>query len=296
MIHPQVVLFAILFAGGSLAAAAQEYTFSIAAEEVRVDVLVTDNHKPITDLGAADFEVFDNGIPQKTQYAQPQQQMPVSATLVFDMSGSVTGRLLEHLKEAANGFLADLKKGDRVALITFNQAVTLGSPLTGDLARVKLALDQAKSIGNSSLIEATYAGMVLAESRSEPPLLIIFSDGLDTFSWLTEKAVLETAKRSDVVAYAISTSDPPDQSFLNEIAEFTGGSLFKVEAVENLSTMFLRILDEFRQRYLLTYIPSGVSESGWHQLEVRVKNHSANVRARPGYMRSSAAGSAGDRK
>jgi hypothetical protein len=53
--------------------------------------------------------------------------------------------------------------------------------------------------------------------------------------------------------------------------------------------VFLRILNEFRQRYLVTYIPMGVSEDGWHKLEVRVKNRSAKVRARPGYMRKSPA-------
>jgi Ca-activated chloride channel family protein len=294
MIQRQVVLLAMLVAAGALAAAAQEQTISVAAEEVRVDILVTDNRKPIADLGAADFEVFDNGVLQEIQYAKPQQKMPVSAILVFDMSGSVAGELLDNLKDAANGFLADLKKEDRVALITFNQTVVLGSPLTRDFAGVRLALDRAQSLGNSSLIDASYAGLVLAESQSELPLLIIFSDGLDTFSWLTGEAVLETAKRSDVVVYAVSTSRLPKKSFLSDLTEFTAGSLFEVEPIEDLSDVFLHILDEFRQRYLVTYVPRGVLESGWHKLDIRVRNRSAKVRARPGYMRNSPASAAED--
>jgi Ca-activated chloride channel family protein len=289
MMQREVIFLAMLLTAGSLAATAQEHTFSVATEEVRVDILVTDNGKPIADLRAVDFEVLDNGVPQEIQYAKPQQHMPISATLAFDMSGSVAGELLNHLKKAANGFLADLQKEDRVALITFNHAVLLGSPLTREIAGVKLALDQAQSFGNSSLIDASYAGLVLAGSGSELPLLIIFSDGLDTFSWLTGEAVLETAKRSDVVVYAVSTSDLPNKSFLSDLTEFTAGSLFEVESIENLPAVFLRILDEFRRRYLLTYIPRGVSESGWHKLEVRVKHRSAKVRARPGYMRNSRA-------
>ena len=82
----------------ALPSAAQERTISVAAEEVRVDILVTENGKPVMDLTADDFEVFDNGILQEIQYARPQQQMPISATLVFDMSGSVEGMLLDDLK------------------------------------------------------------------------------------------------------------------------------------------------------------------------------------------------------
>jgi Ca-activated chloride channel family protein len=278
---------AILLAATALKASAQKANFSVAAEEVRVDVLVTDKGKPVAGLRAADFEILDNGIPQEIQYVTLQKQTPISATLVFDMSMSVAGDMLNHLKDAARGLLADLGKEDHVALITFNNAVVLGSPPTRDLARVRRALDQVQPAGNSSLIDGSYAGLVLAESRPDPPLLIIFSDGRDTISWLTSDAVLETAKHNDAVVYAVSTSGLPNKSFLSDLAEFTAGSIFEVESIENLPAVFLRILDEFRQRYLVTYIPSGVSEGGWHKLEVRAKHRSAKVRARPGYMRSS---------
>lgn len=294
MMKKQAIFLAMLITIVALTASAQEHTFSVAAEEVRLDVLVTENGKTISDLVAADFDVLDNGIPQEVQYAGPQKQMPISATLVFDMSRSVAGALLDRLKNAASRFLADLNKEDHVALITFNNTVVLSSPLTSNLEQIKLALNQAQSFGNSSLIDASYAGLVHAESRSELPLLIIFSDGLDTFSWLTAEAVLETAKRSDMVVYAISTSRLPDKTFLRDLVEITGGSLFEVESTQNLAAVFLLILNEFRQRYLVTYIPTGVSESGWHKVEVRVKGRSAKIRTRPGYMRKSQAGEATD--
>ncbi len=278
---------AILLAATAARASAQVANFSVATEEVRVDVLVTDKGKPVAGLRAADFEIFDNGIPQEIQYVTLQKQTPISAILVFDMSLSVAGDTLNHLKDAARGFLANLGKEDHVALITFNNQVVLGSPTTRDLARVRIALDQVHPAGNSSLMDGSYAGLLLAESRPDPPLLIIFSDGCDTISWLTSEAVLETSKRTDAVVYAVSSSGQRNKSFLGDLTEFTAGSLFEVESIKNLSAVFLRILDEFRQRYMLTYIPSGVSESGWHRLEVRAKRRSAKVRARPGYMRSS---------
>jgi VWFA-related protein len=286
MIRRLLALLAIAMVARTLTAVGQDTTFSVAAEEVRIDVLVTQNGKPTAGLTAADFEVFDNGILQEIQYATLQKQTPVSATLVFDMSRSVAGPLLEHLKEAAQAFLNDLKKEDQAALITFNNAVALGSSPTRDIARVRSALNLVQPFGNSSLIDGSYAGLVLAQLSPNPPLLIIFSDGRDTFSWLTGEAVLETAKRNGAVVYAVSTARLPEKAFLRDLSRLTGGSLFEVESIDDLGTVFLGILDEFRQRYLITYTPRGVPENSWHKLDVRVKNNSAKVSARPGYMRS----------
>jgi hypothetical protein len=44
------------------------------------------------------------------------------------------------------------------------------------------------------------------------------------------------------------------------------------------------ILDEFRQRYLLSYRPQGVTAGGWHDIDVRVRRAGVTVRARPGYL------------
>jgi hypothetical protein len=63
--------------------------------------------------------------------------------------------------------------------------------------------------------------------------------------------------------------------------------LFEVEDDRKLTDIFLGILQEFRKRYVLSYRPQGVSETGWHKLDVRVGIRSAEVHTRPGYMRIS---------
>ena len=64
----------------------------------------------------------------------------------------------------------------------------------------------------------------------------------------------------------------------------TGGSVLEIESTRDLSQTFLRILEEFRQRYLLSFSPRGVSSTGWHRLEVRVKGRRGTVNARAGYQ------------
>ena len=60
-------------------------------------------------------------------------------------------------------------------------------------------------------------------------------------------------------------------TFLKDIGEVTGGAVLEIVSTQDLSQTFLRILEEFRQRYLLSFSPRGVSATGWHQLDVRVK-------------------------
>ena len=72
-------------------------------------------------------------------------------------------------------------------------------------------------------------------------------------------------------------------TFLSDLCEFTGGRALKPDAA-NLDSTFLTIFNEFRQRYLVSYTPRGVSTNGWHRLEVKLKGKRGTVRARPGYL------------
>ena len=283
MRHLWPAMVAVMIITLMQSAAAQVPTFKVTAKEVRIDVLVADHGKPVTGLQAVDFEVLDNGVRQEVGFSG-FERMPISATMVLDMSRSVAGELLDRLKGAGDVLLKGLKKDERAALITFSHAVKLGSPFTTDHERVKTALDSAQPFGDTSVIDASYAGLILAESAFDRPLLIVFSDGLDTLSWLSSKEVLESAKQTDAVVYAVSTGRLPDNPFLRDLTKFTGGSLFEDESTENLSHVFVSILEEFRRRYLLTYIPRSVSTSGWHTIKVRVKGSHDKVIYRPGYM------------
>ena len=266
-----------------LPAQQQNPTFSSKVEAVRVDVLVTEDGKPVRGLRAADFEILDNGVRQTVDIASFEQQ-PLNVVFTFDLSGSIVGERLGNLREASHAVLDGLKKDDRAALVAFNDAVLVGPGLTAEAGLVKAAIDRAEPTGNTSLIDASFAGMMLAESDVGRGLVIVFSDGLDVTSWLRPKAVLDVAKRSDAVVYAVSAGLARSAEFLGDLAEQTGGRLFKIESTRSLSSVFLEVLDEFRQRYLLSYSPAGVPQAGWHQLTVRVKGRNATVRARPGYL------------
>jgi VWFA-related protein len=263
----------------------QNASFSSKTEAVRVDVLVTDKGQPLLGLVPGDFEVRDNGVPQQVDLVN-FDEIPLNVTLALDMSDSVAGERLVRLRAAAGALLAGLKPKDQAALITLSHIVQLGAGLTRDLESVRAAVDGAQAVGETALVDGVYAGIMVGESDVGRSLLIVFSDGVDTSSWLSPNGVLDIAKRSDVVVYAVSTRSPLKPAFLRDLTSFTGGQLFEVEKTANLEVIFLRVLEEFRQRYLLSYTPTGVASEGWHRLDVRVKRN-ATVKARPGYLAGS---------
>ena len=269
--------------GSAVAPSAQQPTFSAKRESVRVDVLVTDRGKVVTGLGAADFDVRDNGVSQTIDLVS-FQQIPLNVFLAFDASASVAGERLTHLQTAGHAVLDRLAKDDRSALLTFSHTILLLEGLTGETTRVRQALATIQPFGDTALVDGAYTAIMLDPLDGGRNLLLVFSDGLDTASWLTAERVLDSAKRSDVVVYGVSSRGPEDSKFLEDLTEITGGATLKVESTRDLSAAFLKILDEFRQRYLISYSPAGVPTDGWHRLEVRVKGRRLTVKSRAGYQ------------
>jgi VWFA-related protein len=142
--------------------------------------------------------------------------------------------------------------------------------------------------GETAVIDGSYAAMMVGEADVGRDLLILFSDGVDTSSWLTANQVFEAARRSDVVIYGVSVRGTVEPKFLGRLTQIAGGALFEVESMRDLSKAFLDILEEFRSRYVLSYSPKGVEREGWHQIDVRVKGGRGVARARAGYVSGTA--------
>ena len=195
------------------------------------------------------------------------------------------GEPLAELKAAGRAVVEGLARDDRAALVTFSHLVDVRRPLTADRDSVLDALESSWSGGETALVDAAHVAMVLGESDVGRALVILFSDGVDTTSWLAPAAVLRSARRTDAVVYAVSSpAAGKTPKFLDDLCETTGGRLLEVRADDRLTPMLLNILREFRQRYVVSYTPRGVSRDGWHALQVKVKGRSLSIKARPGYL------------
>lgn len=268
----------------SAALAAQQPRFTSKVETVRVDVLATDGTRPVTDLTAADFEIRDNGVVQRATLVGAEKA-PVNVMLALDTSESLSQERLRQLRAACEALVGKLQPGESAGLITFSHIVTQLQAMTTELSRVTKALALVEPVGNTSLTDAVSLGLSLGEQSTGRALLVVFSDGVDTTSWQSDDIVLESARRSETVLYGVSvTREGGSPRFLRDAAEFTGGKVMEVSANDRLEQAFVQILEEFRQRYLLSYSPAAGAKPGWHKIEVRVKRRGVTVRARPGYF------------
>ena len=256
--------------------------FASRVEVVRVDALVTVGGKPVVGLTERDFEVRDDGVLQQVRLADAGLSN-LDVILALDTSASLTADRFAQLQAASAALLEQLASEDRAALVTFDEAIVRRQALTSDLASVRAALEDGTSAGRTSLLDAIFAGISLAEGGDRRTLVLVFSDGIDTSSWLESETIVEVARRSSVVVYGVSASERPStSSTLHQVARATGGDVLDASS-KTLAATFTAVLNEFRQRYLLTFSPASTSAPGWHRLEVRVKRRGAAVKARAGY-------------
>ena len=282
------ILSVILAVTASAAPVTQDRpVFRAGVDVVGVDALVLRNGVPVRGLGPRDFEVRDNDVLQKVDLVSGEE-LPLNAVLAVDLSASLQGQRLIDLTRAGRALLDGLTARDRAGLVTFGFAVQTDAALTGDWEALRQSLDAAAGRGQTSLIDGCYAGLMLGTSGLGRSLMLVFSDGLDTASWLTAEAVLGAAKRADVVTYGVVAGDAPKSPFLADLTAVTGGQLIAVKSTADLGPTFVALLNEYRQRYLLSYVPTGVDRGGWHVLDVRVIGQGGvSVRARSGYLSSS---------
>ena len=256
--------------------------FSSGTLAVRVDVLVTEGGRPVGGLTAKDFELRDNGVLQTLDVVDGAE-VPINAVLALDTSLSTTGKRQFDLMRASEALLARLKSSDRAALATFNHAAVPTVPLTPDFGAIRASLQSITPSGETSVMDGAYVALTATLGQSGRSLVLVCTDGFDTWSWLRPDDVLEAARRASVVIYGVTSSDARRDAGLKAITDATGGHILPVRSSAELTAAFQKILEDFRNRYILAYSPAGVTPDGFHTLDVRVKRPGVSVKARPGY-------------
>jgi Ca-activated chloride channel homolog len=279
--------------------------FRASVDIVTVDAFAHKDRKPIGDLTARDFVVRDNGVEQMVDSLGTTDSAHVIIGL--DLSGSVDGRTLEQLRAAVRSLVGELTPQDRVSLFTFSDRLRLlvrANPPGGDL---ETTLAGFEATGATPLHDAIVFGSALSFADQRPSVFLLFTDGQDTTSWTSAARALDVLRRTNVVVFPVGaglpsaiTSAPFAEVFtrqtwiaptlgdglrlLQSAADLTGGEFLRVNKGARLSETFRDILSQYRQRYLLTYSPSGPSSPGWHRLDVRLRARAGDVVAREGYM------------
>jgi VWFA-related protein len=298
-----------MFAAAALWAQAPEPppTFQAGTAEVRVDAQVTARGRPVKDLTAADFVVFDNSQPIRI-LTFDEQRDHLEVLLVLDVSGSM-GKLLGRMGVVAQKALSVLNPDDKVGVMLFaRRSQVVLDPDVDRRAAVALIRDAAvernKTLGaGSSLNEAVLAA---AEYFRQRPFggrraLVVLTDNGGLSKELPDEHVIRELARAEVVLNGIVPDgvDPPEPppkgvevnpdytpANLFRLAEESGGEWIRSDNPEQLGGMLERI----RLRYTLSYRAPEAKPGEWRTLKVdlspaaRARHGNAKIRSRPGYF------------
>lgn len=135
----------------------------------------------ISGLQQRDFKIFENGIEQKIDYFQSVEQ-PFTVVMLIDVSPSTQFRI-DEIQNAAIAFVDQLRAGDRVMVISFDQYVHVLSPVTNNRAMLRSAIGEAQFGDGTSLYEAVDHVIEEHLRRIEGrKAVVLFTDGVDTTS------------------------------------------------------------------------------------------------------------------
>lgn len=264
-----------------LGTGSQDERVVIGTELVSLTVTVTDPYnRLVTGLDKQHFEVFEDKVKQEITHFS-DDDVPVSLGIIFDVSGSMKGKL-DRARDSLRAFIQTSHQDDDFFLVGFNQRANLVAEFTdGDTLTNKLTLVDPR--GQTALYDAAYLGIEkVKQGRHQKRALLLISDGQDNSSRYTYGELRKLLKEAGVQIYCIgivemggaagSTLDLQGQGILEEIAQVTGGKAFFPRAAAELEDATTRIALELRHQYSIGYSPTNVKRDGqWHKIKVTVK-------------------------
>lgn len=296
---------------------------SVDTTEIMFPVTVRDSSgRLVNDLTRNDFRVFeDNNLQPLSDLAL--RQVPVDVILMVDASSSVANNL-EDFRRAARGFAAKLAEDDRLSLIKFDDRVELLQDWTKSRFQFQRALNRIEpgmfTRFNDALLLASREQFNAAETKSRRAVIIL-SDGIDNGRGTTTlEAALQALIRAQATVYVVSNteisrankraqidslmaSSPQfnqlqidglrealralDQSEQNlaQLAQATGGRLYKPPSFDALESTYAEVADELRHQYALYFTPLNKTRDGsFRRVRVETANPAYRPQTRVGYF------------
>ena len=247
---------------------------------VNVFVTVTDDHgSPVGNLNKDNFQLLEDGQPQKISIFSKESELPLSIVLDIDTSLSTRRDLPLEVNSARRFAHAILRPVDGLSVYAFNESVLQAIPFTADLKVIDRGIDHLPLGSATALFDAVYLGSEALEKRQGRKVMVIITDGGDTVSKTDYQQALRAAQISEAIVYSIivvpieasAGRDTGGEHALIQLSEDTGGKYYYATTVPQLDAAFRAISDELRTQYLLAYYPSRrLADSDFRQIDVKL--------------------------
>jgi Ca-activated chloride channel homolog len=278
-------------AGDLLFLNGDRYTEEIEVNLVELPVTVTDQAGlPITGLTEKNFQVLENGKPQKITSFNYASNLPISAGVLIDHSGSMEKRM-EATKQAAVEFFKDIMKGkDRAFIGGFAFDASKLAPFVSDVSVLQAQVDAIPNAGGgTALYDAIVTGLYRFRNVQGRKALIVLTDGEDTTSRLPYDDMLSYVRAARVPIYFIGIGlgfgDMGGSSKMKALAAETGGVAYFIRDVKQLQDTYAALEKDLRSQYLVSYYTESTKKDlAYRAVEVKVDRADAKVRTIRGFI------------
>lgn len=267
---------------------------------VNVFVTVTDEHgSPVGNLQKDNFQLFEDGHPQKISVFDKESELPLSIVLDVDTSLSTRKDLPLELASARRFAHTIIRPVDALSLYDFSETVNQDIPFTPDLKVIDRAIEHVHTGAATALYDAIYLGSQSLQNRKGRKVLVVITDGGDTVSQVDYQDALRAAQQAEAIVYSIidvpieasAGRDTGGEHALIQLSADTGGKYYYASSIAQLDQAFRAISDELRTQYLLAYYPEQrLADSDFRRIEVKLtgvpQSADYHARNRTGYYTS----------
>src|ERR1043165_5572243 len=265
------------------------------------------NKRFVGTLKPEDIRILEDGQAQERFTFQQNIDLPLSLAILIDTSASEE-RTLPDEKEAAQAFLENVLRPnkDEAAVVSFTGETTLEQGFTGNVDRLRRAIDHVEFIppsgyigggvvvngtppisgtnqslaGSTAIWDAVWATsdeLLSSSAENTRRAIILLTDGEDTSSRMKIHEAIEKAQKADALIYAIGIGDRytfnVDEGSLRKITEKTGGRPYSSRHARDPRDPLAQMQRDLREQYLVAYSPSNKARDGsYRKIEIQVVN------------------------
>ncbi len=275
-------------------------TYSSTVSEVRVTFFATDeNNHPLETLTKSDFAVVDNErVVRNFRSFTHSDETSLDVVVLVDLSESVAPRVRVAMSDVLQLVAREQSiPDDNIAVLSFGgtfgglqPAIRCSSGCRASDSASKLLA--VKSGGTTPLFDALiFAADFISHHRraGARPVMILFSDGDDTYSLHSPREALQAVLDEGALIYSVDMGKDQTSGtmFLRRVSEATGGRYFafslRPSQQDGAATVLNAVLEDLRASYVVTYdLPS--YQAGFHSLRL-LPTHNLNLtfHSRTGY-------------
>lgn len=244
---------------------------------VLLDVAVIDQTgKPIMNLMAEDFQVFEDKVKQNIEYVD-RVDAPLSLGVVIDTSGSMRTKL-QIVSDSALSLVKQLKDVDEAFIAQFKAEAELLRDFTRDKRELEDGLNELFTGGGTALLDAIIATADHAHEKGKQrkKALVVITDGVEKNSNWKEKEVIKAIQEDDVQLYLIGILDESEEGtslfgksatkkakdLLIRLAEDSGGRAFFPKEASEMPEVMAQVAKDLRSQYVVSYTPTNAKKDG----------------------------------